>query len=71
MKEYIYTGPLSGVSLKGHGDIMLHPGATVELPEDHDYTARLVRKGWITATDTPPQITRTKKKTEEGVSDAS
>jgi hypothetical protein len=41
MKEYTYSGPLSGVSLKGHGDIMLHPGGTVELPEDHEYTA-----GW-------------------------
>jgi hypothetical protein len=67
MKEYTYSGPLSGVSLKGHGDIMLHPGGTVELPEDHEYTARLVRKGWLKATDTPPKVNRSssKKKIEE------
>lgn len=65
MKEYTYSGPLSGVSLKGVGDIMLHPGGTVELPEDHEYTARLVRKGWLKATDTPPKINRSKKKIEE------
>lgn len=65
MKEYTYSGPLSGASLKGVGDIMLHPGGTVELPEDHEYTARLVRKGWLKATDTPPKINRSKKKIEE------
>lgn len=71
MKEYIYSGPLSGVSLKGHGDIMLHPGSKVELPEDHEYTARLVRKGWLVATDTPPKVNRSKKKLEEEHNDAS
>ncbi len=47
MKQYTYTGPLSGVSLKGHGDIMLHPGSVVELPEDHPYTSRLIKRGWL------------------------
>lgn len=71
MKEYVYSGPLSGVSLKGNGDIMLHPGSTVELPEDHEYTARLVKRGWLKATDTPPKHARTKKKIEEDQTDAS
>lgn len=47
MTTYIYTGPLSGISLKGHGDIMLIPGATVALPDGHTYTQRLGRKGWL------------------------
>jgi hypothetical protein len=47
VKEYTYSGPLSGVSLKGSGDVMLHPGATVELPEDHPYTARLKKRDWL------------------------
>lgn len=51
MKRYIYTGPLSGVSLKGHGDIMLIPGAAVTMPEEHGYTERLVRKWWLKEVD--------------------
>lgn len=47
IREYIYSGPLSGVSLKDHGDVMLHPGCRVSLPDDHGYTARLLRKGWL------------------------
>lgn len=71
MKEYTYTGPLSGVSLKGFGDVMLHPGSVVQLPEGHSYTDRLIRKGWLEATDTPPAYTRTEKKTKEVTADAS
>lgn len=47
MQEYIYSGPLSGVSLKEYGDVMLVPGSVVRLPVDHEYTARLARKGWL------------------------
>jgi hypothetical protein len=47
MKSYIYSGPLSGVSLKEFGDVMLVPGATVQLPDGHGYTERLIRKGWL------------------------
>jgi hypothetical protein len=45
--QYMYTGPLSGVSLKGIGDVMLIPGAVVALPAGHYYTERLIRKGWL------------------------
>lgn len=70
MKSYKYTGPLSGVSLRGHGDVMLVPGATVQLPGEHGYTERLIRKGWLQevateqdnqpepATDTAPKKKR-------------
>lgn len=47
MKTYNYTGPLSGVSLKEHGDVLLIPGSTVQLPADNGYTQRLIRKGWL------------------------
>lgn len=47
MKSFIYIGPLSGVSLTGHGDIMLVPGGTVQLPDGNYYTERLARKGWL------------------------
>jgi len=66
MKEYIYSGPLSGVSLKRHADAMLHPGATVELPEDHPYTRRLVKRGWLV--ELPPA---SKPKTKKELTDVS
>jgi hypothetical protein len=47
MKTYSYTGPLSGVSLKECGDVLLIPGSTVQLPADNGYTQRLIRKGWL------------------------
>ncbi len=45
--KYKYDGPLSGVSLKGHDDVMLMPGMVVELPEGHLYTRRLIKRGWL------------------------
>lgn len=53
MKRFVYTGPLSGVSLKKGGDVMLVPGAEVRLPEGHGYTERLIRKGWLKEVDVP------------------
>jgi hypothetical protein len=57
MKDYVYSGPLSGVSLKGHGDIMLIPGAAVRLPSDNAYTGRLIRKGWLAEASAPEPVT--------------
>jgi hypothetical protein len=66
--KYDYNGPLSGVSLKGHGDVMLTPGATVELPEGHLYTNRLIKRGWLTLAsaeaDSKPTKTTRNKETE-------
>lgn len=53
MKKYIYSGPLSGVSLKNGGDVMLIPGTEVKLPEGHGYTERLIRKGWLKEVEMP------------------
>ncbi|MGE4402847.1 MAG: hypothetical protein AB7F61_14325 [Desulfobulbus sp.] len=65
MKQYTYTGPLSGVSLKGHDDIMLHPGAEVKMPEDHVYTKRLLKRGWL------QEVPAKKSKSVKETSDAS
>lgn len=65
MKQYTYTGPLSGVSLKGHGDIMLHPGGMVEMPEEHAYTQRLIKRGWLR------EVPAKKSKSVKEASDAS
>ena len=42
MKEYRYSGPASGVTLSGGTEILLWPGKTVSLPEEHDYVKVLV-----------------------------
>ncbi len=50
MKKYLYSGPLSGVSLKEGDDIidiMLIPDGVVSMPPDNEYTKRLIRKGWL------------------------
>lgn len=75
MKSFVYTGPLSGVSLKDAGDVMLIPGAIVQLPAGHEYTARLVRKGWLTEVEgqaeaaTQPQAADSEEEQQETVTD--
>ncbi|AOJ71034.1 MULTISPECIES: hypothetical protein [Burkholderia] len=48
--KYLYSGPISGVSLQDGTEIreaMLHPGAPVELPEQHEYTKTLLALGHL------------------------
>ncbi len=44
-KLYVYSGPLSGVSLRGGKEVMLHPGTEVVLPEDNEFVKTLVAMG--------------------------
>ena len=49
--KYRYSGPTSGVTLqKGEEaqEVMLHTGAEVELPEEHEYTKTLLALGHLT-----------------------
>lgn len=52
--KYRYSGPTSGVTLqKGADDtsaqeVMLHTGAEVDLPEEHEYTKTLLALGHLT-----------------------
>lgn len=53
MAEYIYSGPLSGLTLRGADgariDVVLTPGgATVVLPADNPAVAALVHRGHLT-----------------------
>lgn len=45
--KYRYSGPLSGVTLDDGREVMLHPDATVDLPETHDYTQTLLALGHL------------------------
>jgi hypothetical protein len=39
--KFRYSGPLSGVTLADGQEVMLHPDAEVELPEDNEYVRTL------------------------------
>ncbi|HJU70383.1 MAG TPA: hypothetical protein VJ603_00900 [Paucimonas sp.] len=48
--KYRYSGPTSGVTLhKGEEvkEVMLHTGAEVDLPEEHEYTMTLLALGHL------------------------
>lgn len=58
MLKGLYTGPLSGVTLMVEGkntEVMLHPGATVELPEC-DYINTLIAMGYFTPEAAPVAV---------------
>uniref|UniRef100_UPI0035C66224 hypothetical protein n=1 Tax=Serratia quinivorans TaxID=137545 RepID=UPI0035C66224 len=42
MKEYLYSGPASGVTLSDGTEILLWPGKNISLPENHEYVRTLV-----------------------------
>lgn len=45
---FTYHGPPSGVTLGNGEEILLHTGATVHLPEEHEYTRTLLARKLIT-----------------------
>ncbi len=53
MKEYRYSGPASGVTLSDGTEILLWPGKTVSLPEEHDYVKVLVALKHLTPVPEP------------------
>lgn len=64
--KYRYSGPASGVTLqKGEEaqEVMLHTGAEVELPEEHEYTKTLLALGHLTPVK---QTTKTSARTSAG-----
>lgn len=65
MAEYIYSGPLSGLSLRGadgaRSDVALTPGATVDLPADNPAVTALVHRGHLTAVPPPVPATLSRK----------
>ena len=66
--KYRYSGPTSGVTLqKGEEaqEVMLHTGAEVDLPEEHEYTKTLLALGHLTPVSTK-QATKTSAATRAG-----
>ena len=46
--KYLYSGPLSGVTLDNGKEVMLHPGEEVQLPVDNSYVKSLVVQRLLT-----------------------
>ena len=68
--KYRYSGPTSGVTLQEGEEVrevMLHTGAEVELPEEHEYTKTLLALGHLTplSAQTRP-ATKTSARTSAG-----
>lgn len=67
MNRYRYGGPPSGVTI-GDREVLLHPGAVVELDPAHPYTATLLALGHLTGEPAPaaaPAPARRAAKTED------
>ena len=72
--KYRYSGPTSGVTLKKGEEaqeVMLHTGAEVELPEEHEYTKTLLALGHLTplSAQTRP-ATKTSARTSAGTDES-
>lgn len=48
MTKFRYDGPLASVTIADAGDVVLNPGAEVDLPGDADYVRTLVALGHLT-----------------------
>lgn len=67
--KYRYSGPTSGVTLrKGEEahEVMLHTGAEVELPAEHDYTQTLLALGHLTPVQEPAKQAKPSARTSAG-----
>jgi hypothetical protein len=70
MKQYLYTGPLSGVTLepstKGGAPLetLLHPGHEYSFPPTNKWVKRLVARGLLT--EVQPQVVVEEKKKGKG-----
>ncbi|MCP1289779.1 hypothetical protein NK214_06200 [Chromobacterium sp. S0633] len=54
LAKYRYSGPTSGVTLQEGEvvrEVMLHAGAEVELPDEHEYTKTLLALQYLTPVD--------------------
>ncbi|MEN3809486.1 MULTISPECIES: hypothetical protein [Chromobacterium] len=51
--KYLYSGPVSGVTLADGQEIMLFPGKEVELPVEHEYTQTLLALQYLVLAQEP------------------
>lgn len=54
--QYRYSGPLTALTLNtetGPRDVVLHPNASVDLPEGNAHVTALVAQGFLSPEETP------------------
>ena len=72
--KYRYSGPTSGVTLKKGEEaqeVMLHTGAEVDLPEEHEYTKTLLALGHLTPLSSQSRpATKTSARTSAGTDES-
>lgn len=55
MKKYLYSGPISGATIKTNEnksiEVVFHDGKTYELPSDNAYVKTLIARGHLTQVD--------------------
>ena len=47
MTRYLYRGPMSGATLRGGREVLLHDGKPVDLPADNSWVRDLVVRGHL------------------------
>jgi hypothetical protein len=47
MTEYLYRGPLTGITLSDGTETILYPGAPISLPAENPYTKTLIQLGYL------------------------
>lgn len=62
MSRFVYTGPPTGVTLKGK-EVLLFPGQPVELPEENSFVQNLLAQGRLSpvATEEPKPANKPRK----------
>ncbi len=67
--QYRYSGPFAALTLNtetGPRDVVLHPGASVDLPEGNAHVAALVAQGFLSPQETPRPRKTAKEDTPDG-----
>jgi hypothetical protein len=60
--QYRYSGPLTALTLPDGQEVILTPGATVELPEDNPAIVTLVALGRLKSVPAKPAAKKTAQK---------
>lgn len=63
---YIYTGPLTAMTLPGGREVILSPGCAVDLPEDNPAIATLVAMGRLAPQPAPAPAPAPAQKPKKG-----
>jgi len=64
-RKYLYTGPMTGVTLGDGREILLYPGKETTLPDDNEYVKTLVALKRLSPVEGDAIIAETKSATKK------